>query len=109
MPLWPGEVVGRLYSILSMDNLKPLTTLKHQWEEELDTEISDELWQAVLNNIHSSSICLRHTIIQFKVTHRLHWSKAKLARIAPDIDPECDRCNIEPGTLSHMFFFLPLH
>lgn len=30
MPLWPGEVVGRLYSILSMDNLKPLTTLKHQ-------------------------------------------------------------------------------
>lgn len=62
---------------------------------------------ATLKNVHSSSVCLRHTVTQFKVVHRLHWSKARLARIRPDLDPMCDRCNTESATLSHMFWSCP--
>lgn len=57
-----------------------------------------------LTRVHSSSICSRHSLIQFKVLHRLHFSKVKLARIFPNIDPLCDRCKLTPGTSYHMFW-----
>ncbi len=53
------------------------------------------------------TICARHCIIQCKVVHRVHWSKCKLARIDPTIDPECDRCHLCPTTLTHMFWTCP--
>ncbi len=39
--------------------------------------------------------------------YREHWSKCKLARIEPTIDPECDRCHLGPATLTHMFWTRP--
>lgn len=107
IPPYIKETIGTVYSLLNMDNSKPLTALKHKWEEELNTDISDTQWQTTLKNIHSSSICVRHTVTQFKVVHRLHWSKARLVRIRSDIDPMCDRCNTESATLSHMFWSCP--
>ena len=41
--------------------------------------------------------------------HRVHWSKSKLARIYPDIDPNCDKCHQEPANLSHIFWSCPTH
>ena len=57
-----------------------------------------------LDGINSSSICLRHTVIQFKVMHRLHWSKLRLAKFTPGLDPICDLCRRAPATLLHMFW-----
>lgn len=57
--------------------------------------------------IFSSSICLRHAVIQFKIVHRLHWSKTRLSKIKPDLDPTCDRCRQDPATLLHMFWTCP--
>jgi len=37
--------------------------------------------------------------------HRLHWSKVRLAKFTPSVDPICDRCRQMPATLSHMFWF----
>lgn len=87
-----------------MDNLKPLTELNHKWEE---IYISDTQWQSTIKNIHSSSICLRHTFTQFKIVHRLHWSKTRLAKIISDIDSTCDRYYVESATLTHMFWSCP--
>ena len=39
--------------------------------------------------------------------HRLHWSKVKLAKFVPDMDPSCDRCNQDQATLAHAFWFCP--
>lgn len=85
--------------------MEPLTSLKTQWEGDLGFELPEETWERALDRIHSSSICLRHTVIQFKVMHRLHWSKVRLAKFAPSIDPICDRCRQAPATLSHMLWF----
>ncbi len=60
-----------------------------------------------LKQIHRSSICARHGLIQFKVIHRLHWSKQKLSKIFPDVDPSCDRCGQVPALLAHMFWSCP--
>ena len=54
--------------------------------------------------IHSSSICARHSLIQFKIVHRLHMSKTKLSKIFPGVDPICDRCKQAPATLYHTFW-----
>lgn len=97
-------LIGKIYSIINSHNLEPLVKLKRKWEVELEIELSEDMWQSVLDNIHSSSICLKHRVIQFKVVHRLHWSKVKLAKFKPNIDPNCDRCGIEPATLFHMFW-----
>ena len=56
----------------------------------------------MLQRIHSSSICLRHAVIQFKMVNWVHWSKAKLSKIRPDLDPTCDRCKQAPDTLLDM-------
>ena len=95
------------YSLLNSFNLEPLTSLKNKWEGDLGTEISDEVWEEALDRIHSSSICQRHKIIQFKVTHRLHWAKEKLSKFVPDMDPICDRCRQDQATLAHAFWFCP--
>ena len=100
-------VIGTIYSLLNTFDLEPLTSLKIQWEEDLGLEISDETWNEALDRIHTSSICLRHIVIQFKVMHRLHWSKVKLAKFVPDMDPSCDRCNQDQATLAHAFWFCP--
>lgn len=37
--------------------------------------------------------------MQFKIVHRLHWSKARLDK---NIDPNCDRCGTTPATISQL-------
>ena len=49
-------------------------------------QLSDEEWDMAPTKVHSSSICFRHALIQFKVLHRLHFSKVKLARIFQNVD-----------------------
>uniref|UniRef100_A0A672FIX8 Reverse transcriptase domain-containing protein n=1 Tax=Salarias fasciatus TaxID=181472 RepID=A0A672FIX8_SALFA len=96
--------IGKLYSLINTHNLRSLIFLKKQWEEDLGLEMSEEIWGNILDRIHSSSICLRHMVIQFKIVHRLHWSKVRLAKLFSNINPICDRCKQSTATLSHMFW-----
>ncbi len=75
-------------------NLKShhMTHLKQKWEKEMEDQISDDAWQEAIWRMHSSSSSLRHTIAQFKIVHRLHWSKDRLAKIKSDVNPTCDQC-----------------
>ncbi len=43
-------------------------------------------------------------MIQFKVIHRLHYSKTKLHTIFPNVSSICNNCKISEGTLSHLFW-----
>lgn len=84
--------------------MSTLQSLRDKWEGDLHVQISDETWKKIIDRIFSSSICLRHGVIQFKVVHRLHWSKTRLSKIRDDFDPTCDRCKQEPASLLHMFW-----
>lgn len=66
--------------------------------------ISEPVWQKIIQRIYSSSVCLRHTVVHFKIVHRLHWSKDRLSKFKPDLDPTYDRCKQVPATLLHMFW-----
>lgn len=52
-------------------------------------------------------MCACHALLQFKVIHGIHISKAKLERIYPDVDPACDECKSPPATLLHMYWACP--
>ena len=86
-----------------------MSAIKEAWEWDLKTgtDISEADWTKVLKQIHSSSMCARHSLIQFKVVHQAHIQKYKLARIYPHIDQTCDRCKLEEATLIHMFWLCP--
>ena len=43
----------------------------------------------------------------FKVAHRAHYSKTKLAKIYPNLVDACDRCSLAPCNLTHMFWSCP--
>ena len=84
-----------------------LEALKRKWETDLEEPISDPVWQKIIQRICSSYVCLRHVVVQFKIVHRLHWSKERLSKFKPDLDPICDRCKQDPATLLHMFWTCP--
>ena len=52
-------------------------------------------------------MCARHGLIQLKVVLRAHLTKARLAKIFPDTDPSCPRCNGQPADYMHMFWSCP--
>jgi len=85
----------------------PVSTnhIKEAWARDFDEDVSDETWNDSLNKIQDCSINARHRLIQFKVVHRLYYSKTKLSKIYNSISPVCDRCKTEEGSLSHMFWF----
>lgn len=101
------QIIGKIYGLLNLFNLSTLDYLKHKWEEDLSEQIPDAVWQKVIRRIHTSSICQRHTVVQFKIVHRLHWSKVRLSKIRPELDPTCDRCKQAHATLLHMFWTCP--
>lgn len=60
-----------------------------------------------LDSIRASSLCLRHNLIQFRILHRLDFSRDPLAAIYPNTDPHCLRCHQAIATIGHMFWSCP--
>lgn len=100
-------IISQIYNHLMTLNAHTLSKTKSSWETELGSELTDEFWEVAVNRIYSSTSCARLGLIQFKVLHRVHFSKARLAEIYPNVDNRCDRCNNTPADLSHMFCLCP--
>lgn len=96
--------ISRTYNLLHLMDPTSLEELKRLWEQDLGLQLSDDIWNTSINLIHSTSICIRHTLIQFKVFHRAYFTKAKLARIYGTSDDGCPRCSQSPATMCHMFW-----
>lgn len=100
--------ISLIYGMLfQLTNTATLEYIRSSWEADLEVEITNEQWEIALEQIHRSSVCARHGLIQFKVIHRLHWSRQKLNKIFPEVDPACNRCGLEPASLAHMFWSCP--
>lgn len=102
-PPTKGLVSHVLDIILSFSNASYDKT-KANWEEEIGTGLSDEFWDKALRRVNGTSSCARLSLIQFKVLHRVHLSKARLAKIYPTVDGTCDRCKCALADLTHMFW-----
>lgn len=81
--------------------------LRNAWVEELGTEITDNMWEAILIKIYNSSINVRHRLTQFKIVHRLHYTKSRLHAIYRNVCPLCDKCSQDTGALAHELWLCP--
>lgn len=81
--------------------------IRETWAHDLNSEISVGFWEEAMSRVHSCSINSCYRLIQYKVMHRLHYSKTKLNRIFPSVSPECDKCLSAEGSLAHLLWFCP--
>ena len=105
----PGKkgAVSSLYQIL-FSQIETSTELQRSgWESELGVPLSIEYWEKCLLNIHRCSINARHKLIQFKIIHRLHYSKLKVNKMYPNVSALCNKCKNQVGTLTHQFWTCP--
>lgn len=99
--------ISYMYGKIFSEYSQSLSSIKKLWEQDLGEALEEDIWERILLRVHSSSFCARHGLIQFKILHRTHWSKEKLSRVYPHINPLCDRCQQAPGSLIHMFLTCP--
>ena len=99
--------ISFIYDFLSGASPPALQKIRMGWENELAVTFSDDWWDGALHAINSSSSCARLNLIQFKVLHRIHFSKARLSKIYPNLSDVCDRCSLAPANLTHMFWSCP--
>jgi len=79
--------------------------LKDSWEKDLGIQITDEDWLESIKVINTCSINSRHQLIQYKVVHRLHYSRVKVNKFYPSISSTCNKCESAEGSLGHLFWF----
>lgn len=100
-------IISQLYDTLQSMCLPKMDKIKEEWEKEIGAVILPNVWEESLEYIHDCSINARHCLIQFKILHRLHFSKTKLHKIFPEVSPLCDKCESMEATLSHSYALCP--
>ena len=88
------QSISTIYSHLRQSSQSPPAVInaRNRWQSELGGELSDEYWQEVLLNIHTSSICARRGLIQAKVVFRAHYTRFRLMVLqTPVLDVEFPR------------------
>lgn len=100
-------MISMLYNLIHSINPASLRTIRTLWENDLQCELADDVWDECLRLVHSSSISARHGLLQCKILHRCHLTKVRLSKIYGDVDPICDRCRQYPATYFHMFWACP--
>lgn len=76
-------------------------------EAEIGITLSDEWWDDALKAINLSPSCVRLSLIQFKILHRIHFNKARLSKIFPNLSDTCDRCCQARANFTHMIWSFP--
>ncbi|KAI5109462.1 hypothetical protein C0J45_0859, partial [Silurus meridionalis] len=102
-----SNIYKTIFSFVVQSGSSSLSKIKSDWESDLNYNFTDEEWSKALGCVHTSSICTRHSLIQFKLLHRVYWTKTKLSKINPGLGPTCDRCRQAPATLYHTFWLCP--
>lgn len=97
------HVISLLYDRLQGLRHPSTARIKSEWERELGLQIPDNTWDSSLEQVHTCSLNARHRLIQFKVLHRIHYSKVKLHNIFPEVSPLCDKCKSTEADLLHSF------
>ena len=97
-------MISKFASLFTNVSAPSSNNIKTAWEDDLGIAVSDEIWSEGLKRIHTGSINSRLQLVQFKIMHRLHYSKVKLNRMYPTVSDICDRCSTSRGTLAHSFW-----
>ena len=96
--------IGDIYKWLGEQGGERIVRIKEKWEAELGMEINWEVWSEALRRVNGTSSCARMSLIQFKVLHRVHMTRAKMSGFFQGVVDECERCGRGPANHAHMFW-----
>lgn len=99
--------ISKIYTLVLNSCPHTWDKAKTAWEGDIGESIPEDTWKSVTLRIHTSSFCIRHGLIQFKVVHQLHYSNDRLIKLYPNVAPTCPRCHYSPVSLGHMFWSCP--
>lgn len=102
-----GSRISSIHAMLLSSSTSSLNCLKITWENELQIKLSQELWSEALARVNSTTVCARLSLIQLKVLHRIHLTKARLHKLFPQTEDSCTRCSFSPADHTHTFFSCP--
>jgi len=101
------RLISVIYNKIALLSQASTISSKSAWEKDLGVDITEVQWRGILKLIHSSSICARHGLLQWKVLHKAHFTNAKLTKIYPNHSDTCNRCKQSPADHAHMFWTCP--
>lgn len=101
------RAISKIYALILDSCSHTWDKIKAAWEGEFGETIPEDTWKNTIQRIHTSSFCIRHGLIQFKVVHRLHYSNDRLSKLYPNVTPSCPRCQYSPVSLGHMVWSCP--
>lgn len=101
------HIIAYLYDAIQNKCHTTMDNIKKEWEKELGTEIEEVIWNEALEYVNSCSINARHCLIQFKILHRLHYSKVRIHKIFPEVSPMCEKCKSSEANLLHSYALCP--
>lgn len=101
------RLIAQIYDLIQKIDPHSTENLRKAWDSDLGMVLRDDQWDSILDLIHTSSLSAKHSLIQLKVVHRVHFTRARLAKIYPNLDPLCPRCRGQPADLMHMFWLCP--
>lgn len=78
-----------------------------KWEEELDCRFSPAKRQHILRFTHKSSICAKTQETNYKILSRWYRTPTRLHEMFPTTSDMCWRCQMDKGTLLHIFWSCP--
>ena len=99
-------LISKVYNQI-ITTIDTFSTIKAKWESELNANLTENWWVGALRRVNTSTSCARLGLIQFKVVHRMHFSNSRLAKMFPDHDAGCNRCDYPQADLPHMFWACP--
>lgn len=99
------KLVSMFVNVFAAQTAPSTQYLRESWEKDIGTTISEDAWRKCLHSIYTCSVNSRHQLIQYKVIHRLHYSRVKLHSFYASTSPLCVKCKQADGTLAHMFWF----
>lgn len=88
---YKDKFISNLYNKLLTINTPSSKKYKLNREKDMGVQIPDDIWEGALEYMHSCSNNARHCLIQFKIIHRLHYSKVKIHNIFPNTSLTCDK------------------
>lgn len=97
IPLITKGLISKIYNCISSLKNTSLSKMKVDLENKLGEIMEEKSWNFALQRINDSTSCTKLNIIQFKVAHQAHFSKAKLSKIYPEVDAGCDRFHNTPA------------
>lgn len=62
-------IMSTLYNLVSKLHCSSVVAIRTVWEQDPNFSFTEELWDLILNQVQSSSMCTHHVLLQFKVIH----------------------------------------